>query len=52
MKANETKPKTVSLKNKNSYHSPRLVVYGDLRRLTMAKGGTKGDGPGVPRTKA
>lgn len=34
------------------YRSPRLVVYGDLRRLTMVKGGTKGDGGGKPATKA
>ena len=25
------------------YGPPRLTVYGDLRRLTRAKGGTKGD---------
>lgn len=37
---------------KKPYRTPRLVVHGDLRRLTMAKGGTKADGPGVPRTKA
>jgi hypothetical protein len=29
---------------KNQYRSPRLVVYGDLHRLTMGVGGTKGDG--------
>jgi hypothetical protein len=27
------------------YTPPRLTVYGDFRRLTMAKHGTKGDGP-------
>ena len=37
---------------KKPYRTPRLVVHGDLRRLTMAKGGTKGDGAGQPRTKA
>ncbi|MBI4588187.1 MAG: lasso RiPP family leader peptide-containing protein [Candidatus Rokubacteria bacterium] len=36
---------------KKSYRAPRLVVYGDLSRLTAAKGGTKGDGAGKPRTK-
>jgi hypothetical protein len=25
------------------YRSPSLVTYGDLVRLTLAKGGTKGD---------
>ena len=39
-------------KSKKTYRSPRLVVYGDLRRLTMAKGGTKGDGGGKPATRA
>jgi len=29
---------------KNQYRSPRLVVYGDLHRLTMGVSGTKGDG--------
>lgn len=28
---------------KKAYRSPRLVSYGDLRRLTMAKGGAKAD---------
>ena len=37
---------------KKPYRTPRLVVHGDLRRLTMAKGGAKNDGGGVPRTKA
>ncbi|GEM_PF-2450546 len=34
-----------------SYRPPRLVVYGDLRRLTMAKGGNKAE-VGLPKTKA
>lgn len=37
---------------KKPYRSPRLVVHGDLRRLTMAKGGTNNDGGGKPRTKS
>lgn len=32
---------------KKPYRSPRLVVYGDLRRLTKAKGGTRGDAGNV-----
>ncbi len=44
------KSKTARAKKK-SYHRPRLVMYGDLRRLTMAKGGTKNDGGGKPATK-
>ncbi len=36
---------------KKSYRPPRLKVYGDLRRLTMAKRGIAADGAGVPKTK-
>ncbi len=36
---------------KKAYRSPRLVVHGDLRHLTMAKGGTKKDG-GKASTRA
>ena len=49
-------PKPTGSKKK-PYHSPRLVVYGDLRRLTMigppaaVKGGAKADGGSAPRTK-
>jgi hypothetical protein len=42
------KSKTSS--KKKPYRSPRLVVYGDLRRLTMAKQGKKGDSL-LPKTK-
>lgn len=44
------KSKTTS-QTKKPYRSPRLVVYGDVRRLTMAKGGGAADGSGKPRTK-
>lgn len=43
------KPKTAN-QTKKPYRSPRLVVYGDLRRLTTAKGGTQTDG-GKPKSK-
>jgi hypothetical protein len=36
---------------KKTYRAPRLTVYGDLRTITKAKGGTKADG-GAPATKA
>lgn len=36
------KAKTTSRERKR-YSPPRLEVYGDLRRLTMVKGGTAGD---------
>lgn len=37
---------------KKPYRPPRLIVHGDLRRLTMAKGGGANDGIGKPRTKS
>ncbi len=39
-------------RKKKPYHSPRLVVYGDFRTLTRAKGGGANDGGSKPRTKA
>lgn len=46
---NSTQPRPGQ--TKKPYRSPRLVVHGDLRRLTMAKGGSSSDGSGKPRTK-
>lgn len=37
---------------KKPYRSPRLVTYGNLPQLALAKGGTKNDGPGTPASKA
>lgn len=45
MRAETKRPK------KKPYRPPRLIAYGDLRTLTMAKGGTKGDGTGKPSTR-
>jgi hypothetical protein len=51
MKTRDTKLKDPA-RGQRRYTSPRLVVYGDLSRLTMAKGGVRNDGgPGVPKTK-
>ena len=36
---------------KQPYTAPRLTVYGDLREITLAKGGTKGDEGPVPNTR-
>jgi hypothetical protein len=44
------KPKTTG-QAKKTYRSPRLGVYGDLRRLTMTKGGTRSDGVGAAKSK-
>lgn len=38
---------------KKSYRTPRLVAYGDFHTLTQTgKGGNKGDGAGVPKTRS
>ena len=52
----ENKPKTGSQPShgearKKPYRAPKLTVYGDLRTITKAKGGTTGDGAGKPPTK-
>ena len=36
---------------KKPYRAPKLTVYGDLRTITKAKGGTASDGGGKPPTK-
>lgn len=41
----------VTTEKRKPYRAPRLTVYGDLRRLTMAKGGGKSDGGGKPATR-
>ncbi len=44
--------KAKAKQTKKPYRPPRITVYGNLRRLTLAKGGTQNDGGGKPRTKA
>ena len=44
------KPRSLK-KRKTPYQRPRIVRYGDVRRLTGLKGGTAGDGYGNPATK-
>jgi hypothetical protein len=39
----------VGVQAKDTWHTPRLIVYGDLRRLTRGKGGGANDG--APNTK-
>ena len=48
---NKTKADRARATNKKPYRAPRLAVYGDLRTITKAKGGTKNDGGGNPATK-
>jgi hypothetical protein len=37
--------------SKKPYRTPALKVHGNLRSLTAAKKGNRGDGMGVPKTK-
>ncbi|MFQ5656813.1 MAG: lasso RiPP family leader peptide-containing protein [Candidatus Methylomirabilales bacterium] len=45
MKSKNQRPK------RKAYRPPRLVVYGNFRSLTRAKGGTKQDGGGKANTR-
>lgn len=49
----DTKTQSDTGKRKRKpYHAPVLTQYGSVALITGAKGGKKGDGAGVPRTKA
>ena len=37
---------------KRPYATPRLVVHGDLRKITLGKGSNLADGTGVPKTRS
>jgi hypothetical protein len=36
---------------KKAYRAPQLVEYGDLRKITLGKGGRMNDGMGAPATR-
>jgi hypothetical protein len=38
-------------KKKKKYERPELRMHGDIREITKAKGGTRTDGSGQPKTK-
>ena len=38
-------------KGKKPYAAPRLVEYGDLRKIVMSKASTRNDNTGGPATK-
>ena len=40
-----------STPKKKPYRAPRLVEYGDLRKITQGKGGSMDDGTGAPATR-
>jgi hypothetical protein len=44
-KAARSRPK------KRPYRTPKLMVHGDLKRLTLGKAGSQNDGSGKPKTR-
>ena len=48
----KSEPDRDSARPKRPYRAPRLITYGDLRELALAKGGSKNDpGPTSPNSK-
>ena len=45
-----TKKQTSKLK-KRPYRTPKLITHGNLRTMTLAKGGALGDGASVPKSR-
>lgn len=43
--------KDTTERRKRPYRTPRLVTYGNLRELALAKAGIRADGPGAPVSK-
>jgi hypothetical protein len=37
---------------RKEYRSPKLVVHGDVRKITQSKGAAADDGQGKPHTKS
>jgi carbonic anhydrase/acetyltransferase-like protein (isoleucine patch superfamily) len=37
---------------KRPYVTPRLVIHGDLRKITLGKGSNLSDGTGIPKTRS
>jgi hypothetical protein len=44
-------PGRVRADGKGTWHTPRLIVYGDLRRLTRGKGASANDGAPMANSK-
>jgi carbonic anhydrase/acetyltransferase-like protein (isoleucine patch superfamily) len=37
---------------KRPYLTPKLVIHGDLRKITLGKGSNLADGTGIPKTRS
>jgi hypothetical protein len=46
-----TKKQAPKRLKKRPYRTPKLITHGDLRTMTMAKGGALGDGGSNPKTR-
>ena len=46
-----TSKRAGSQSKKRLYRTPRLKTHGNLKTLTLAKGGANGDGVGKPKTR-
>ena len=46
-----TKKPTSKRLKKRPYRTPKLTTHGDLRTMTLAKGGALGDGGSNPKTR-
>ena len=46
-----TTKKQVSKPKKRPYRAPKLITHGNLRTMTLAKGGALGDGGSNPKTR-
>jgi hypothetical protein len=46
-----TTKKQASKLKRRPYRAPKLITHGDLRTMTMAKGGALGDGGSVPKSR-
>ena len=51
MKTKNVEKPDPSTEESRDYKPPRMKVLGSIRELTQAKGGTKNDGQGKPRSK-
>ncbi len=47
----KTREKRNKKSGKEKYRTPELTLYGDFRKLTAAKAGSRADGSGKPKTR-
>jgi hypothetical protein len=50
-KKKPARPEAAAGVKRRPYATPKLVVHGDLRKITLGKGSNLADGTGVPKTR-